>query len=133
MAWYWVGTDEAEHRVNFPIFKFSHDVSRAQRRAMAMFVVGMYLVAGVLHGMCDLDVTNAASTMVISMEGKSTGQADRASLADHHCHGCFSVSVPSPAVAAVTKTLAVEVVPLAEVARRGLPPGIDPPPPKHLT
>ena len=100
---------------------------------MAMFVVGMYLVAGVLHGVCDLDVTNPGSNMVISMHGNSTGHSEKGSLADHHCHGCFSVAVPVPAVAAVAIMAAVEVVPLVEDARRGLAPGIDPPPPKHLT
>lgn len=98
-----------------------------------MFVVGMYLVAGVLHGVCDLDVTNPSSNILISMDGKSTGHSETGSVAGHHCHGCFSVSVPFPAVAAVVMMPAAEVVPLVEVARRGLPPGIDPPPPKHLT
>ncbi|WP_063994895.1 hypothetical protein [Bradyrhizobium sp.] len=119
--------------MNFSTFRLGHKLPRALRRAMAMFVIGMYLVAGVLHGVCDLDVTNPASNPVISMDGKSTGHSEKGSVSDHHCHGCFSVSVPSPAVAAVAMMPAIEVVPVVEVVRRGLPPGIDPPPPKHLT
>jgi len=89
--------------------------------------------ADMLHGVCDLDVTNPSSNVLISMDGKSTGHSEKGSVADHHCHGCFSVSVPFPAVAAIAVMPAVEVVPVVEVVRRGLPPGIDPPPPKSLT
>lgn len=123
----------AEDRVTFSTFTFGHKLPHALRRAMAMLVVGMYLVAGLLHGVCDLDVTNPSSNVLISMDGKSTGHSEKGSVADHHCHGCFSVSVPFPAVAAIAVMPAVEVVPVVEVVRRGLPPGIDPPPPKSLT
>lgn len=123
----------AEDRVTFSTFTFGHKLPHALRRAMAMLVVGMYLVAGLLHGVCDLDVTNPSSNVLISMDGKSTGHSEKGSVADHHCHGCFSVAVPFPAAAAVAVMPAVEVAPVVEIVRRGLPPGIDPPPPKFLT
>jgi hypothetical protein len=119
--------------VNFSSFRFGHELPRALRRAMAMFVIGMYLVAGVLHGAGDLDITSPSSKILMSLDSKSTGHSEKGSVADHHCHGCFSVSVPVPAVAGVAMMPAVEVVPLVEVARHGLTPGIDLPPPKHLT
>src|SRR4051812_11412056 len=122
-----------EHRVNFSNFGFGHELPRALRRALAMFVVGMYLVVGVLHGVCDLDVTNPSSKIVVSLDGESTNHSDKGSLGDHHCHGCFSVTVPFPVVAAIAMLPGVEVVPVVEIVRRGLPPGIDPPPPKSLT
>ncbi|MDA9409842.1 MULTISPECIES: hypothetical protein [unclassified Bradyrhizobium] len=113
--------------------KFGHALPRSLRGAMTIFVLAMYLIAGVLHGVCDLDVTNSSSKSVISLAEKGAGHSDKGSLADHHCHGCFSVSVPAPVVAAVALMPSVKVVPMLQITRRGLPPGIDPPPPKSLT
>ncbi len=100
---------------------------------MTLFVLGIYLVAGALHGVCDLDLTSTSSKVVVSLVDKSTGHSDRASLADHHCHGCFSVFISAPLIAAVAVTPNAEIIPALQMARRGLPPGIDPPPPKSLT
>ncbi|WP_439396752.1 hypothetical protein ACRQ5Q_07455 [Bradyrhizobium sp. PMVTL-01] len=111
---------------------FCRVLPRSLRGAMAMFVMAMYLVAGLLHGVCDLDVTNSSSKIVLSLAEKAAGHSDKGSLADHHCHGCFSVSVPAPVVEAVALMPTVKVVPTLQVERRGLPPGIDPPPPKFL-
>lgn len=122
-----------KRRVILPAFSFGHFLPRSVRGAMTILVLAMYLVAGVLHGVCDLDVTNPSSKAVISLAEKGASHSDKGSSADHHCHGCFSVSVPAPLVAAVTVMPAVKVVPTLQVERRGLPPGIDPPPPKFLT
>ncbi|WP_439406910.1 hypothetical protein ACNJX9_36275 [Bradyrhizobium sp. DASA03076] len=113
--------------------KFGHVLPRSLRGAMTTIVLAMYLVAGALHGVCDLDVTNSSSKSVISLAEKGAGHSDKGSLPDHHCHGCFSVSVPAPVVAAVALMPTVKVVPTLQLVRRGLPPGIDPPPPKFLT
>jgi hypothetical protein len=115
-------------------FRIASILPRSLRSAMAMFVLGMYLIGGVLHGVCDLDVTNSSGKAAISLVDKSAGHPEKGGLADHHCHGCFSVSVPAPvAASAIDVTPAVEVIPALQVARRGLPPGIDPRPPKSLT
>ncbi|WP_245508830.1 hypothetical protein [Bradyrhizobium nanningense] len=101
---------------------------------MAMFVMAMYLLAGVLHGVCDLDVTNPSSSKIaFSMTEKGVGHSDKGAVADYHCHGCFSVSVPAPVVEAVALMPTIKVVLLPQLERRGLPPGVDPPPPKSLT
>jgi hypothetical protein len=105
---------------------------RLPRRSFAAFVMLMYLVAGVLHGLCDLDVTNPSGKIVISLADKGTGPSEKGAPG-HHCHGCFSVSVPAPATAVVSMEPARKLVVASVVLRRGLPPGIDPPPPKHLT
>lgn len=124
---------DRNRRVTQSALKFGHALLRSLRGAMTIFVLAMYLVAGVLHGVCDLDVTNSSSKFVVSLAEKGAGHSDKGSLADHHCHGCFSVSVPAPVIAAVAVMPTVKVVPTLQVERRGLPPGIDPPPPKALT
>jgi len=107
-------------------------VLRFPRRILAALVLGMYLLAGVAHGVCDLDVVNPSGKMAISLSDKSIDQSEKGSASGHHCHGCFSVSLPAFGAAA----LVVEPVRKVSVAhlllRRGLPPGIDPPPPKTL-
>jgi hypothetical protein len=67
---------------------------RSARGMAVMFVMIAYLLAGALHGLCDLDVTNAIGNSRVSMtSGKDLGQTDKGTVAEHHCHGCFSVSV----------------------------------------
>ena len=104
---------------------------RVPRRAVAALVVVIYVLAGALHGLCDLDVTNPSGKISISLADKSTGHSEKGALG-HHCHGCFSVSVPAPVTAAMDIELTHKLVVASVVLRRGLPPGIDPPPPKYL-
>ncbi|SFK24736.1 hypothetical protein [Methylocapsa palsarum] len=100
-----------------------------------MFVLAIYLVAGLLHGVCDLDVTNISGKTVISLADKHADHSDQGSLADHHCHGCFcfSISFQAPLAVPVSVAHAVKAIPVLEARRPGLPPGIDLPPPKSLT
>src|SRR5262249_3645572 len=121
-------------RVNSTAFRFISTLPRSLGGALVILVLGMYLIGGVLHGLCDLDVTNTSGEATISLVDKSTGHPEKGDLADHHCHGCFSVSVPAPVIASAIDLMnVVKVVPASQVDRRGLPPGIDPPPPKSLT
>ncbi|WP_416194104.1 hypothetical protein [Nitrobacter sp. TKz-YC01] len=99
---------------------------------MVVLVLGIYLSAGLLHGVCDFDVTNPSGKEIISLVDKSDG-AFKHGVVGHHCHGCFSVSVPVPVLAARTILPAREVTVAHVILRRGLSPGIDPPPPKFLT
>ncbi|MCK1698779.1 hypothetical protein [Bradyrhizobium sp. 144] len=74
--------------------RFGLVLPRSLRGAMAMFVIAMYLLGGVLHGVCDLDVTNPSSSKsALSLAEKGVGHSDKGAVADHHCHSCFSVSV----------------------------------------
>ncbi len=104
---------------------------RVPRRIVAALVVAIYVLAGALHGLCDLDVANPSGKIVISLADKSTDHSEKGALG-HHCHGCFSVSVPAPVTAAVNIEPIRKAVVTNVVLRRGLPPGIDPPPPKYL-
>ncbi|MEW6644245.1 MAG: hypothetical protein AB1586_27315 [Pseudomonadota bacterium] len=109
----------------------------ALRRVMAGLCVLVYLVAGALHGACDLDVTTPAAggMLVMSMAPDASADlADKATVGDHHCHGCFSVSVPAPSQAGLAQRDDARPVRFApEPMRLGAVPLLDTPPPKHLT
>ena len=96
-----------------------------------MLVMSLHLFAGALHGLYDLDVANPSGTAVASIN-KDGAQSEKGIAAEHHCHGCFSVSMPAPAAAAADLKPAQDIVILREVQRCGLTPGIDLPPPKFL-
>lgn len=98
-----------------------------------MFVLTMYLVGGVLHGLCDLDVTHTSGSVAVSSIDKGVGHSEKGVVADHHCHGCFSVSVPAPVIGATEVMPMVKIVTFFNTDRVGVPPGLDPPPPKFLT
>ena len=108
-------------------------IPRRVRGALALFVLTMYLVGGVLHGLCDLDVTNASGRVAISLVDRGVGHSEKGVVADHHCHGCFSVSVPAPVIGAMEVMPVVKILTLFDTDRRGVQPGIEPPPPKFLT
>ena len=98
-----------------------------------------YLLAGMLHGLCDIDVTNPSGKSVsgngvIAMSAvKDPDASGKGMAAEHHCHGCFSVSAPTlPQVSDRTEpTIAARQQPRSEGS--DLVPGIDTPPPKFLT
>ena len=91
----------------------------------------MYVFAGVLHGFCEIDVTNSAGRDVIATStSKNTDGSEKAAGGEHHCHGCFSVSVPTPlhASAVIESEVAKLTQPPADGS--GRVPAIDTPPPK---
>jgi hypothetical protein len=70
---------------------------------------------------------------VIVSINKDGSQSEKGTAAEHHCHGCFSVSLPAPGTVDAILTRVTDALVLRDVQRSGLPPGIDPPPPKFLT
>ena len=113
-------------------------ILRRVRGALALFVLTMFLMGGVLHKPCDLHVTDAWGGAVNSLADKSIGHSEKGHsekgvVADDHCDGCSSVSVPARAIGTTDVIATSKVVPTLDVGHRGLPPGIDPPPPKFLT
>jgi hypothetical protein len=101
----------------------------------AAFLILSYVLTGALHGFCGLDVTApSGSSQVTEVAANSVQVPDHGMVVDHHCHGCFSVSVPAPpksSLRAIEPKVAVRYLapaPLADVVR-----GLDPPPPKSLT
>ena len=103
------------------------------RGLMTVFVLVLYLLTGTLHQFCGFDVTNSASTTIVSALGSDDGHSESAAAADHHCHGCFSVSVPAPVVVAASIGPVRRLIVLRDVKLGDRATGIDPPPPKFLT
>lgn len=96
-----------------------------------------YLLSGALHELLDMDVTAPGGRTMVAMYAtsamKDTDTSGKGMAAEHHCHGCFSVSVPVPVLASATIEPEVAVIPPPLSGNFDLVPGIDTPPPKLLT
>jgi hypothetical protein len=106
-------------------------VSRS--RIAVVFLIVAYLLSGALHHCLDIDVTAPGGRIVVSMTPDHTDTNGPGMVADHHCHGCFPVSLPSPPLLAVTIAPERAVIPKVLSRASDLGPGIDTPPPKLLT
>lgn len=94
-----------------------------------------YLLSGLLHVVHDLDLAKSSANYEAGVESASSDASkhtDSGAKAGHHCHGCFSVSVPLPPAADAVATVPQEVVGHLEPALVGTTRGLDPPPPKSL-
>lgn len=100
--------------------------------AMAALVLAMYVFAGALHAFHDFDVANPSGKLIVSIS-QDGSQSEKGIASEQHCHGCFSVSMPAPLTAEGDLTPAQDIAIRRDVQRRGLPAGLDPPPPKSLT
>lgn len=106
---------------------------------MTVLCTLVYLVAGALHGACDIDVTKPAPQgiqgVAMMSEESDAGHnaADKALIADHHCHGCFSVSIAAPATTLVPIAFAAPILAIVQPDHVGAAPMLETPPPKHLT
>lgn len=104
------------------------------RGLAALLLMVTYLFAGVLHGLYDIDVTTPYGNFAVARSvDKPAGQSDKGGVAEHHCHGCFSVLVPAPVQVSVAIEPKPVLLPQLETRDSGLIPGIDTPPPKNLT
>jgi hypothetical protein len=107
---------------------------RPVRAAFAVFAMVFYLISGALHAACHLDVTSPTGDKVLAITADhAAGRSDKADIADHHCHGCFSVSIPAPALASALLEPLSTILPPLQASASGLVPSLDPPPPKTLT
>ncbi|BAM92696.1 conserved hypothetical protein [Bradyrhizobium oligotrophicum S58] len=104
------------------------------RRIAALCVMLAYLFAGALHGACDLDVAHPSTGKpeIASLLDKAD-HSDQRGMADHHCHGCFSVAVPQLQIAAVPADIVAATDWAIPVLRAGVLSDSESPPPKHLT
>lgn len=106
---------------------------RVLRRFAALSMMLAYLLTGVLHGICDADVAHAPSGRPeIASLFDQAGHLDQQGLADHHCHGCFSVTLPQPQLAAAFVAQIAAPNWLRPTGDAGLVFDTDSPPPKHL-
>lgn len=100
-----------------------------------MCVATAYLLSGVLHNLCDLDFARVGGdAQIVSVAHDGAQHDDGGALAGHHCHSCFSVSIPAaPVPAPVAMTSNEIMLGHAATALLGRDRGLDPPPPKTLT
>lgn len=104
------------------------------RKFAASMLIFVYLLGGSLHSLCDLDVTKPVSSTETSVAvAKDVGSSLPGVVADHHCHGCFSVSVPTPSAISALIEPTRTVVPPVQWFGSGATLAIDTPPPKFLT
>ncbi|MGJ4950912.1 hypothetical protein [Bradyrhizobium sp. HKCCYLS20291] len=103
------------------------------RRIVVLLMMGAYLLAGALHGSCDLDVAHApAGKPEIAALLDKAGHSDPRAISDHHCHGCFSVAVPQLQLAIVPADIVAATDWPVPALRAGVLSESDSPPPKHL-
>ncbi|WP_438274492.1 hypothetical protein [Nitrobacter sp.] len=105
----------------------------ARSRIAVVFLIVAYLLSGALHQCFDIDVTAPEGRIVVSMTPDHADTNGPGMVADHHCHGCFPVSLPSPPLLAVTIAPEGAAIPKVLSHASDLVPGIDTPPPKRLT
>lgn len=109
---------------------------RRPRGLWAAMVVALYLCVGAFHAVAHADDAAARSAVTVVMtltSAADSGAAAHGIVADHHCHGCLSVTLPVPAA---TPALAVPFATPALGAIAGLPdalPRLDTPPPRSMT
>lgn len=99
-----------------------------------MFLIVAYLLSSALHGFLEMDVTAPGGRIVVAMSSATdTDPSGKGVAAEHHCHGCFSISVPTPVVATVSMEPKAAAITHPLSGTSDLVPAIDTPPPKLLT
>lgn len=106
---------------------------RTWRGLLSVLIAAVYLLAGALHGLHDIDVTTPAGGSEIAAALDTTGHSDHKAIGGHHCHGCFSLTVEEPAPSTASIALVAASRPEPEPRLTGIVPDTDSPPPKHLT
>lgn len=102
-------------------------------RLAVVILIVTYLLSGASHHCLDMNVTAPEGQIVLSMASVHTDTDAPGILADHHCHGCFQVSLQDPPLLAVTIEPQAAVVLWVLARASDLVPSIDTPPPKLLS
>ena len=120
--------------LTFSVTKFGTRRLRAPRGIAAVFLIVAYLLSGALHEFLDMDVTAPGGRIVVAMSSaKDTHPSGKGVAAEHHCHGCFSISVPTLVIAFATMEPKAAAISQPLSGNSDLVPVIDTPPPKLLT
>src|SRR3954453_5850048 len=106
---------------------------RNWRGLLAVLIAVVYLLAGALHGLHDIDVTTPGGGSEISavLDGSADHTVHKA-IGGHHCHGCFSVTVVQPAPPAASIGHVSASRPQRALRLAGIVPDTDSPPPKQI-
>lgn len=105
----------------------------SRSRLAVLLLIVTYLLSSASHKFFDMNVTAPEGGIVLSMVAVHTDSKAPGLLADHHCHGCFPVSLPNPPLLAVTIEPQAAAVPRVITRASDLVPSIDTPPPKLLS
>lgn len=121
--------------LSIPATKYgTRRILRAPRGIAVVFLIVAYLLSGALHQFLDVDVTGSGGSFAVLMSStKDTDTSDKGVAAESHCHGCFSVAVPAGAPASAMIETKAAAIPQPPSDGSDLVPGIETPPPKHLT
>lgn len=99
-----------------------------------MLLMLTYVFGGLLHGLTDVSpFSSAANAVVFSLADTNDGHSDKGTAAEHHCHGCFSVTISAPPQMSAAVEPRVSSLAYPQVCRRDRVPELDTPPPKFLT
>ena len=106
---------------------------RNWRGLLSVLIAIVYLFAGALHGLHEIDVTTPGGGSEISavLDG-SADHNDHKAIGGHHCHGCFSLTVTQPPLSTASVALVSATSPQRASRLAGIIPDTDSPPPKHI-
>jgi hypothetical protein len=105
---------------------------RNWRGLLSVLIAVVYLLAGALHGAHDIDVTTPGGGSEIAAVLDGPGHGDHKAIGEHHCHGCFSLTVTQPAPSAASVAPVPATCPQHAPRLAGIIPDTDFPPPKHI-
>jgi hypothetical protein len=107
---------------------------RTTRGMVVVVLVLSYIFGVLLHHDVDVNTFNSSQPAVaLASTDKGDGPSSDAAVADHHCHGCFSVSISEPSQLSVNVKPGILPLDYAKVGPPDRVPELDTPPPKFLT
>lgn len=93
-----------------------------------------YIFGGLLHGLTDASAfTLPVCAVVLASVDTSDGHSDNGVAAEHHCHGCFSVSIFAPPQVPAMVERVIASLARPQAGRQDRVPELDTPPPKFQT
>ncbi len=107
---------------------------RTTRGMVVVVLVLSYIFGALLHHDADVNPFNSFQPVVaLASTDKGDAPSSDGVLADHHCHGCFSVSLSEPSQLSVSVETRIQPLDYAKVSPPHRVPELDTPPPKFLT
>lgn len=107
---------------------------RTTRGFVVVVLVLSYIFGALLHKEVGVNTFNSSQpAVVLSSTDKGNAPSSDGVLVDHHCHGCFSVSISEPTQLSVNVETGILPLDYAKVSPPDCVPELDTPPPKFLT
>jgi hypothetical protein len=111
------------------------DQSGSVRTIVVALLIAMHLLSGALHQLYESDRIDsvALTTVMASSFVEGSGESGEIATVARHCHGCFSVSLPTPPMEQLLVVRLKAAEPLHQSPSLGLSLSVDPPLPKQIT